>query len=125
MHGNILLTHAYEARKYTEIQGGGGGVFFKAYGLHALRTFPLIFSILFPSASCWKALTCCPVVQAYHAAWVLDTEGQTLCVTSGPGPRRYKQVMVLDEFDIHPAKESEVRIVDWERSCFLTKYYML
>ena len=36
-----------------------------------------------------------------------------------------KQVMVLDEFDIHPAKESEVRIVDWERSCFLTKYYML
>jgi hypothetical protein len=45
--------------------------------------------------------------------------------TSGPGPRRYKQVMVLDEFDIHPAKESEVRIVDWERSCFLTKYYML
>ena len=24
--------------------------------------------------------------------------------TSGPGPRRYKQVMVLDEFDIHPAK---------------------
>ena len=36
-----------------------------------------------------------------------------------------KQVMVLDEFDIHPAKESEVRIVDWERSCFLTQYYML
>ena len=36
-----------------------------------------------------------------------------------------KQVMVLDEFDIHPAKESEVRIVDWERSYFLTKYYML
>lgn len=36
-----------------------------------------------------------------------------------------KQVMVLDEFDIHPAKESEVKIVDWERSCFLTKYYML
>ena len=36
-----------------------------------------------------------------------------------------KKVMVLDQFDIHPAKESEVRIVDWERSCFLTKYYML
>ena len=36
-----------------------------------------------------------------------------------------KQVMVLDQFDIHPAKESEVRIVDWERSYFLTKYYML
>ena len=36
-----------------------------------------------------------------------------------------KWVMVLDEFDIHPAKESEVKIVDWERTYFLTKYYML
>ena len=36
-----------------------------------------------------------------------------------------KQVMVLDEFDIHPAKEAEVKIVDWERTYFLTKYYML
>ena len=36
-----------------------------------------------------------------------------------------KQVMILDEFDIHPAKESEVKIVDWERTYFLTKYYML
>ena len=36
-----------------------------------------------------------------------------------------KQVMVLDEFDIHPAKESEVKIVDWDRSYFLAKYYML
>ena len=36
-----------------------------------------------------------------------------------------KQVMVLDEYDIHPAKESDVKIVDWERTYFLTKYYML
>ena len=36
-----------------------------------------------------------------------------------------KQVMVLDQFDIHPAKESEVKIVDWTKSYFLTKYYML
>ena len=36
-----------------------------------------------------------------------------------------KKVMVLDEFDIHPAKESDVNIVDWDRSYFLTKYYML
>ena len=36
-----------------------------------------------------------------------------------------KQVMVLDEFDINPTKESDVKIVDWERTCFLTKYYML
>ena len=36
-----------------------------------------------------------------------------------------KRVMVLDEFDIHPAKESEVKIVDWDKTYFLTKYYML
>ena len=36
-----------------------------------------------------------------------------------------KRVMVLDEFDIHPAKESDVKIVDWDRTYFLTKYYML
>ena len=34
-----------------------------------------------------------------------------------------KQVMVLDEFNIHPAKESEVKMVDWENTYFLTKYY--
>lgn len=36
-----------------------------------------------------------------------------------------RKVMVLDECDIHPAKESEVKIVDWNRSYFLSKYYML
>ncbi len=36
-----------------------------------------------------------------------------------------KKVMVLDEFDVHPAKESEVKIVDWNKSYFLTNYYML
>ena len=36
-----------------------------------------------------------------------------------------KRVMVLDQFDIHPARESEVKIVDWDKSYFLTKYYML
>ena len=35
-----------------------------------------------------------------------------------------KQVMVLDEHDIHQAKESELKIVDWERTYFLTNYYM-
>ncbi len=34
-----------------------------------------------------------------------------------------KNVMVLDEFNIHPAKESEVKMVDWENTYFLTKYY--
>ncbi|MBQ8940480.1 MAG: carboxylesterase family protein [Firmicutes bacterium] len=36
-----------------------------------------------------------------------------------------KTVMVLDEFDIHTEKETDIKIVDRERSYFLTKYYML
>ena len=36
-----------------------------------------------------------------------------------------KKVMVLDEFNIHPAKESDVKIVDWDRTYFLTKYFLL
>ena len=35
-----------------------------------------------------------------------------------------RQVMVLDEHDIHTAKEAELKIVDWERTYFLTNYYM-
>ncbi|MBQ9614604.1 MAG: carboxylesterase family protein [Lachnospiraceae bacterium] len=35
-----------------------------------------------------------------------------------------KEVMVLDEFDIHPEKESDLKIVDWDRTYFLNKYYM-
>jgi para-nitrobenzyl esterase len=34
-----------------------------------------------------------------------------------------EQVMVLDEFNIHPAKESTLKIVDKEKTYFLTKYY--
>ena len=30
-----------------------------------------------------------------------------------------------DEFNVHPEKESERKYVDWERTYFLTKYYML
>ena len=36
-----------------------------------------------------------------------------------------RQIMVLDEFDIHPVKESELKILDWERTYFLTKYYVI
>ena len=35
-----------------------------------------------------------------------------------------KKVMVLDEKDIHTARESELKIVDWDRTYFLTNYYM-
>ena len=34
-----------------------------------------------------------------------------------------KKVMVLDEFNIHPARESEHKITDWDRTYFLTNYY--
>ena len=36
-----------------------------------------------------------------------------------------KSIMVFDEFDIHPEKESERKILDWERCYFLTKYYCI
>ena len=36
-----------------------------------------------------------------------------------------KQVMALDELDIHPEKESALKIVDWDRTYFLTNYYWL
>ena len=36
-----------------------------------------------------------------------------------------KRLMLLDDHDIRPAKEADVHIVDWERTTFLTKYYML
>ena len=36
-----------------------------------------------------------------------------------------KSIMVLDEFNIHPSKESELKLVDWDRCYFLTKYFCL
>ena len=36
-----------------------------------------------------------------------------------------KNVMVFDEFDIHPEKESELKIIDWNRTYFLTDYYCI
>jgi para-nitrobenzyl esterase len=35
-----------------------------------------------------------------------------------------KEVMVLDEFDIHPEREADLKIVDWDRTYFLNRYYM-
>ena len=39
--------------------------------------------------------------------------------------RKNRKVMVFDEFDIHPEKESERKILDWDRTYFLTRYYCL
>ena len=36
-----------------------------------------------------------------------------------------KRVMVFDEFDIHPEKEAERKVLDWDRTYFLTKYYCI
>ena len=36
-----------------------------------------------------------------------------------------KEMMVLDEFDIHPEKESEIKLLDWDRTYFLTRYYCI
>ena len=35
-----------------------------------------------------------------------------------------KEVMVFDEFNIHTAKEAELKILDWDRMYFITKYYL-
>ena len=34
-----------------------------------------------------------------------------------------KKVMAPDGKDIQPAQKSELEIVDWDGTCFLTKYY--
>ena len=34
-----------------------------------------------------------------------------------------KHLMVFEEFDIHMEKESDRKLVDWDRTYFLTKYY--
>ena len=31
--------------------------------------------------------------------------------------------MVFEEFNIHPEKESDRKLVDWDRTYFLSKYY--
>ena len=36
-----------------------------------------------------------------------------------------KGLMIFDEFNVHPEKESERKILDWERTYFLTKYYSI
>ena len=36
-----------------------------------------------------------------------------------------KEIMVFEEFNIHPEKEAELKILDWERCYFLTKYFCL
>ena len=35
-----------------------------------------------------------------------------------------KNVMVFNEFDIHPEKQSGTKLVDWDRTYFLTGYYI-
>ena len=57
--------------------------------------------------------------------WVQFAKTGNPSLSADISPLKDKQVMVLDEFDIHPAKESDVKIVDWDRTFFLTKYYML
>ncbi len=36
-----------------------------------------------------------------------------------------RKLMIFDEFNIHPEKESERKILDWARTYFLTKYYCI
>jgi hypothetical protein len=36
-----------------------------------------------------------------------------------------REVMVFDEFNIHPEKESVIKIIDWDNIYPLTKYFYL
>ena len=36
-----------------------------------------------------------------------------------------KQIMVFDEFNIHPEKEADKKLLNWDRTYFLTKYYCI
>ena len=36
-----------------------------------------------------------------------------------------KQLMIFDEHDVHVEKESERKLLDWERTYFMTKYYTI
>ena len=36
-----------------------------------------------------------------------------------------KRIMVFDEFNIHPEKEADQKILDWDRTYFLTKHYFI
>ncbi|MBQ9661307.1 MAG: hypothetical protein IJV37_08655 [Bacteroidales bacterium] len=36
-----------------------------------------------------------------------------------------KYVMVFDEFNVRAEKEATMKIVDWDRTYLLTKYYVL
>ena len=38
--------------------------------------------------------------------------------------RENTQVMVLAEFDVHTEKESGLKIVDWDRTDFLTDFFV-
>ena len=34
-----------------------------------------------------------------------------------------RQLRIFEEFNIHPEKEADRELVDWDSSCFLTRYY--
>ena len=36
-----------------------------------------------------------------------------------------RQVMIFDEFSIHPEKEADRKFIDGERTCFATKYFCM
>ncbi len=70
-------------------------------------------------------------VKTSHSSLVISPASGTLTdiyVREGQRIRKGQVVakiewMVFDEFNIHPEKESERKLVDWERTYFLTKYY--
>ena len=58
---------------------------------------------------------------------LIDNVALNLCSEAFTGWPIYKleDNMVFDEFNIHVEKESDLKILDWERCYFLTKYFCL
>ncbi len=77
-----------------------------------------VFTFLSAALMAFSFAACCSAAEADKALRGMKEEIKTYDLKN-------KKVMVPDEFDIHPAKESGVNIVDWDRSCFLSQYHML
>ena len=59
--------------------------------------------------------------------WVqfAKTGNPSLSAEESPDGKAHEWPLYFDEFNIHPEKESERNLVDWDRTYFLTKYYCI
>lgn len=131
------------AIKMSECQTMGGGKSY-TYQYRVESSDPILkcahfeeVPVLFAHPEFVVGRTCSDLFcQTMRALWVqfAKTGNPSLTADQSPDGKAHnwplydlkdKRLMLLDDNDIRPAKEAEVHIVDWERTTFLTKYYML